>query len=136
MYSSKLIIGMPAGSLANASRGGNLIQLLNNDGFETRGYEDGGPTDFKTINYLFGWDAGSQKCPTLPSTGYRKNLTPLASSTNSANSVCRNIKSLQKFTKAWLFKSPGVKPKSKLKTVVQTWELKLPSRAAQYSNIG
>jgi hypothetical protein len=58
MYSSKLTIGMPAGSLANASRGGNLIQLLNNAGFETRGYEDGGPTEFKTINYLFGWDGG------------------------------------------------------------------------------
>ena len=61
MYNSKLIIGMPAGSLANASRGGNLIQLLNNAGFETRGYEDGGPTDFKTINYLFGWDGRPQE---------------------------------------------------------------------------
>jgi ATP phosphoribosyltransferase len=61
MYSEKLIIGMPAGSLANASRGGNLIQLLNNAGFETRGYEDGGPTNFKSISYLFGWDGRPQE---------------------------------------------------------------------------
>ena len=52
---------MPAGSLANASRGGNLIQLLNNAGFETRGYEDGGPTNFKSISYLFGWDGRPQE---------------------------------------------------------------------------
>ncbi len=58
MYSSKLIIGLPADSLANASRGSNLIKLLNNAGFETCGCEDGGHSDFKTINYILGWDAG------------------------------------------------------------------------------
>jgi ATP phosphoribosyltransferase len=61
MHSEKLIIGMPAGSLANASRGGNLIQLLNTAGFETKGYEDGGPTSFKSISYLFGWDGRPQE---------------------------------------------------------------------------
>jgi len=61
MNNEKLIIGMPAGSLANASRGGNLIQLLKNAGFETKGYEDGGPTEFKTVNYLYGWDGRPQE---------------------------------------------------------------------------
>jgi ATP phosphoribosyltransferase len=61
MNNDKLIIGMPAGSLANASRGGNLIHLLNNAGFETKGYEEGGPTDFKSINFLFGWDGRPQE---------------------------------------------------------------------------
>lgn len=57
----KLIIGMPAGSLANASRGGNIIQLLKNAGFETAGYEEGGPTEFKSVNFLFGWDGRPQE---------------------------------------------------------------------------
>jgi ATP phosphoribosyltransferase len=61
MSGAKLIIGMPAGSLANASRGGNIVQLLKNAGFETRGYEDGGPTDFKSVNFLFGWDGRPQE---------------------------------------------------------------------------
>jgi len=61
MKQEKLIIGMPAGSLANVSRGGNVIQLLKNAGFETRGYEHGGPTEFKSINYLFGWDGRPQE---------------------------------------------------------------------------
>lgn len=61
MNNEKLIIGMPAGSLANASRGGNLIQLLKNAGFETKGYEDGGPTEFRTVNYLYGWDGRPQE---------------------------------------------------------------------------
>ncbi|MFW6309943.1 MAG: hypothetical protein ACOC1D_02470 [Prolixibacteraceae bacterium] len=61
MSDEKLIIGMPAGSLANPKRGGNLIQLLNHAGFETKGYENGGPTDFKTVNFLFGWDGRPQE---------------------------------------------------------------------------
>jgi ATP phosphoribosyltransferase len=61
MNNEKLIIGMPAGSLANASRGGNIIQLLKNAGFETKGYEEGGPTDFKLVNFLFGWDGRPQE---------------------------------------------------------------------------
>ena len=61
MTKEKLIIGMPAGSLANPNRGGNLIKLLENAGFETRGYEDGGPTQFKTTGFLFGWDGRPQE---------------------------------------------------------------------------
>ena len=61
MKEEKLIVGMPAGSLANASRGGNIIKLLKNAGFETRGYEEGGPTDFKSVNFLFGWDGRPQE---------------------------------------------------------------------------
>lgn len=61
MIETKLIIGMPAGSLANANRGGNLITLLDNAGFKTRGYEHGGPTSFQTVNFLFGWDGRPQE---------------------------------------------------------------------------
>lgn len=61
MPDEKLIIGMPAGSLANPKRGGNLIELLNHAGFATKGYESGGPTKFKTSNYIFGWDGRPQE---------------------------------------------------------------------------
>ncbi len=61
MEEEKLIIGMPAGSLANPKRGGNLIQLLEHAGFSTKGYESGGPTEFKTMNFLFGWDGRPQE---------------------------------------------------------------------------
>ena len=57
----KLTIGMPAGSLANPNRGGNLINLLEDAGFKTKGYESGGPTTFKTINFLYGWDGRPQE---------------------------------------------------------------------------
>ncbi len=57
----KLTIGMPAGSLANPNRGGNLVNLLADAGFKTKGYETGGPTEFKTMNYLFGWDGRPQE---------------------------------------------------------------------------
>ncbi len=40
---TQLNIGMPAGSLANAQRGGNLIDLLAAAGFRTSGYDKGGP---------------------------------------------------------------------------------------------
>lgn len=56
-----LTIGMPAGSLANPNRGGNLISLLELAGFKTKGYESGGPSEFKTVNYLFGWDGRPQE---------------------------------------------------------------------------
>jgi len=56
-----LTIGMPAGSLANPNRGGNLIQLLENAGFKTKGYESGGPSQFRTVNFLFGWDGRPQE---------------------------------------------------------------------------
>ncbi len=52
---------MPAGSLANPNRGGNLFQLLEKAGFRTSGYESGGPSTFSTINYFFGWDGRPQE---------------------------------------------------------------------------
>ncbi len=61
MDGPKLKIGMPAGSLASAQRGGNLIDLLAAGGFKTSGYDKGGPTKFTTINVLFGWDGRPQE---------------------------------------------------------------------------
>jgi len=59
--SDNLIIGMPAGSLANSTRGGNLVKFLENSGFTTKGYEAGGPTSFSTVKFLFGWDGRPQE---------------------------------------------------------------------------
>ena len=56
-----LKIGMPAGSLADPNRGGNLINLLINSGFNVSGYAQGGPTKFTSANYLFGWDGRPQE---------------------------------------------------------------------------
>lgn len=61
MPDCKLIIGMPAGSLADPNRGGNLVNLLEDAGFKAKGYEEGGPTNFTIINYLFGWDGRPQE---------------------------------------------------------------------------
>jgi ATP phosphoribosyltransferase len=61
MNDTRLTIGMPAGSLANAQRGGNLIDLLTAAGFKTSGYDKGGPTKFTSINVLFGWDGRPQE---------------------------------------------------------------------------
>jgi ATP phosphoribosyltransferase len=61
MNETKLTIGMPAGSLANPKRGGNLVQLLQHAGFKTQGYETGGPTLFNTVNFFFGWDGRPQE---------------------------------------------------------------------------
>lgn len=61
MERPKLKIGMPAGSLASASRGGNIADLLAAAGFRTSGYDKGGPTRFTTINLLFGWDGRPQE---------------------------------------------------------------------------
>lgn len=61
MNETKLTIGMPAGSLANPKRGGNLVNLLQNAGFKTKGYEIGGPTQFSAINFFFGWDGRPQE---------------------------------------------------------------------------
>ncbi len=61
MSDQKLIIGMPAGSLANPNRGGNLIELLKHAGFPTKGYEKGGPTSFPVNNVLIGWDGRPQE---------------------------------------------------------------------------
>jgi ATP phosphoribosyltransferase len=57
----KLVIGMPAGSLATASRGGNLVALLEQAGFKTKGYQDGGPSSFTTLPFFFGWDGRPQE---------------------------------------------------------------------------
>ena len=56
-----LKIGMPAGSLADPNRGGNLVSLLANSGFPVSGYAQGGPTKFTSVNYLFGWDGRPQE---------------------------------------------------------------------------
>ncbi|HEU4382683.1 MAG TPA: hypothetical protein VFR85_04190 [Anaeromyxobacteraceae bacterium] len=61
MKTTQLKIGMPAGSLASASRGGNLVDLLAAAGFRTSGYDKGGPTRFTTTNLLFGWDGRPQE---------------------------------------------------------------------------
>src|SRR5512146_1697520 len=61
MDATHLKIGMPAGSLANAQRGGNLVDLLTAAGFRTSGYDKGGPTRFTTNNLLFGWDGRPQE---------------------------------------------------------------------------
>jgi ATP phosphoribosyltransferase len=61
MEQQTLSIGMPAGSLADPNRGGNLIHLLKKAGFRTSGYESGGPSKFSTINYLYGWDGRPQE---------------------------------------------------------------------------
>jgi ATP phosphoribosyltransferase len=57
----KLVIGMPAGSLADPNRGGSLVGLLEQAGFATSGYEKGGPSVFKTVNFLYGWDGRPQE---------------------------------------------------------------------------
>lgn len=59
--STKLVIGMPAGSLADPNRGGNLIGLLKHAGFPTKGYDAGGPTKFPLNAVLMGWDGRPQE---------------------------------------------------------------------------
>src|SRR5512146_760940 len=61
MDATHLKIGMPAGSLASASRGGNLVDLLAAAGFRTSGYDKGGPTRFTSNALLFGWDGRPQE---------------------------------------------------------------------------
>jgi ATP phosphoribosyltransferase len=61
MKDAVLKIGLPAGSLADPTRGGNLITLLEEAGFKTRGYESGGPSEFKNMNFLYGWDGRPQE---------------------------------------------------------------------------
>ena len=58
---TKLIIGLPSGSLADATRGGSLNVLLREAGFETSGYDKGGPSKFTTVNFLMGWDGRPQE---------------------------------------------------------------------------
>ncbi|HOZ48021.1 MAG TPA: hypothetical protein PLO37_24150 [Candidatus Hydrogenedentes bacterium] len=61
MKDEKLIIGLPAGSLADTSRGGNLIRLLHDAGFTSSGYERGGPSTFPVNAFLMGWDGRPQE---------------------------------------------------------------------------
>ncbi len=61
MSDAKLIIGMPAGSLADAQRGGSLVTLLKQAGFATNGYATGGPTVFPLTPFLVGWDGRPQE---------------------------------------------------------------------------
>ncbi len=61
MSDTKLIIGMPAGSLADPNRGGSLINLLKDAGFHAKGYEAGGPTSFPLNTFLMGWDGRPQE---------------------------------------------------------------------------
>ncbi|MCC6696174.1 MAG: hypothetical protein IT365_11145 [Candidatus Hydrogenedentes bacterium] len=61
MNDESLIIGLPAGSLADPNRGGSLIELLKNAGFPTRGYDKGGPSTFPVTSFLLGWDGRPQE---------------------------------------------------------------------------
>ncbi|MCL4695210.1 MAG: hypothetical protein KJ060_22195, partial [Candidatus Hydrogenedentes bacterium] len=61
MSDERLIIGLPAGSLADPNRGGSLIELLKNAGFPTRGYDKGGPSTFPVTSFLVGWDGRPQE---------------------------------------------------------------------------
>ena len=64
MSDDVLRIGMPAGSLADPNRGGNLVQLLEQAGFRTTGYQSGGPSKFVTVPFLYGWDGRPQEFAT------------------------------------------------------------------------
>jgi len=64
MTQESLRIGMPAGSLADPNRGGNLVQLLEQSGFRTSGYQAGGPSKFATVGFLYGWDGRPQEFAT------------------------------------------------------------------------
>ncbi len=64
MSDDVLRIGMPAGSLADPNRGGNLVQLLEQSGFRTAGYQSGGPSKFTTVNFLYSWDGRPQEFAT------------------------------------------------------------------------
>jgi len=60
-----LVIGLPAGSLANSARGGNLTEFLKNSGFTTKGYESGGPSSFPMVKFLLGYDGRPQEFTTM-----------------------------------------------------------------------
>ncbi|MBI5093160.1 MAG: hypothetical protein HZB26_12060 [Candidatus Hydrogenedentes bacterium] len=61
MSDDNLVIGLPAGSLADPARGGNLINLLKHAGFPTKGYDKGGPSSFPINAMLVGWDGRPQE---------------------------------------------------------------------------
>ncbi len=61
MSDTKLVIGMPSGSLADPRRGGSLVNLLKGAGFHAKGYDEGGPTTFPLNSFLVGWDGRPQE---------------------------------------------------------------------------
>lgn len=61
MNGERLVVGLPAGSLAEPVRGGGLADLLRAAGFPTEGYEKGGPSDFPLTAFLVGWDGRPQE---------------------------------------------------------------------------
>lgn len=69
MADDKLIIGLPAGSLADPNRGGNLLKLLRDAGFPTKGYDKGGPSTFPITAFLVGWDGRPQEFGAQLATG-------------------------------------------------------------------
>ena len=61
MSDEQLIVGLPAGSLADPNRGGSLNRLLHDAGFPTKGYDRGGPSTFTLTPFLLGWDGRPQE---------------------------------------------------------------------------
>lgn len=61
MNNEKLIVGLPAGSLADPKRGGNIVDLLKQAGFPAKGYDQGGPSTFPLTPFLVGWDGRPQE---------------------------------------------------------------------------
>jgi len=61
MNDERLVVGLPAGSLADPNRGGNLVKLLEDAGFSTQGYDRGGPSAFPFMAYMVGWDGRPQE---------------------------------------------------------------------------
>ncbi len=61
MTDQQLIIGLPAGSLADPNRGGSLANLLDDAGFPSKGYDRGGPSSFPVTPFLVGWDGRPQE---------------------------------------------------------------------------
>ena len=61
MNEERLIVGLPAGSLADSNRGGNLVTLLKSAGFPAKGYDKGGPSSFPATPFLVGWDGRPQE---------------------------------------------------------------------------
>lgn len=61
MNDEQLIIGLPAGSLADPNRGGSLTNLLRDAGFPSKGYDRGGPSSFPVTPFLVGWDGRPQE---------------------------------------------------------------------------
>jgi len=61
MTEGRLVVGLPAGSLADPSRGGNVTQLLEKAGFCTLGYDKGGPSLFPLTPFIVGWDGRPQE---------------------------------------------------------------------------